>query len=589
MAQNTKWYVDSVGWTAVTAWNQPQTPAAGTLQRQAAAPTVGNERVFVCSVSGAVGAAEPAWTVTKGAKTTDNAATWIEVTGQPGVNGDTANSATWLTNKNAAVAQGLVIFDSVSNSLQVCTTAGNSGNGAQPAFSATAGTTTADNTVTWTSLGLASTFGAWAAPHARLNNTFGSGWTAAGDTVFVASEHAETASAATTTIAPTGTIASPNLIISTNKVVPPTFASGATITSTVNGDITFDRAGCGAYFDGLTFNDNGNAPITLTVGVNAPQWFYFKNCQLKLGTNTASGTIRLNSSTTGQGKIILDNTTLSFANAGQSINTFAGSIEWLNTPSAIQGTAPTTLFAAPANGGPVSVSIHGVDLSAITGNLFTVSSSGVGPLSTIVSNCKLAAGVTINTGTWNSQNISGNSIIINADSGATGFRNEWHNFWGDITTETTITLKNGASDGVQSISHKYIASANPTVTLPLVWPPFDRKFGVWNTTTGKAVTATVQIISSGTLNNNDIWLEIEFLGSAGSPLSSFANSGLANPLSTAVAVTSSTATWNSQPATPVTQQLQVTFTPQMVGYVYGRIYVAKASTTIFVDPEITIK
>ena len=46
----------------------------------------------------------------------------------------------------------------------------------EPSFSDTAGTTTADNTVTWTSLGVVGNFTAFGAPHARLNAAFTATW-----------------------------------------------------------------------------------------------------------------------------------------------------------------------------------------------------------------------------------------------------------------------------------------------------------------------------------------------------------------------------------------------------------------------------
>ena len=84
------WYVDygngsSTGYYGVTAWAALTTKVCGNLVRQLAAPTVGNERVFVCIAStagtGATGASEPGWTITRGGQTTDSTVTWAEATG----------------------------------------------------------------------------------------------------------------------------------------------------------------------------------------------------------------------------------------------------------------------------------------------------------------------------------------------------------------------------------------------------------------------------------------------------------------------------------------------------------------------------
>ena len=177
------WYVNygdgsTTGYYAITKWATGTAIAAGALRRQNTTPSVGNERVFVCIVAGTTHATtEPTWTVTRGGKTTDNTVTWQECTGIAALNGDATNTPSWTISatppggvKNTAVTLGRVIKRNNGASYQICTTAGTAGNGAEPAFSNTAGTTTADNTVTWTSLGVVGNFTGWQAPHARLAN-----------------------------------------------------------------------------------------------------------------------------------------------------------------------------------------------------------------------------------------------------------------------------------------------------------------------------------------------------------------------------------------------------------------------------------
>jgi hypothetical protein len=107
-------------------------------------------------------------------------------------------------------------------------------------------------------------------------------------------------------------------------------------------------------------------------------------------------------------------------------------------------------------------------------------------------------------------------------------------------------------------------------------------------TIGSSKTATVEIISSASLNNDEISLFLEYQGSSGSPVASFASTGPGSVLGTPSALPTSTATWNSSPSTPVKQQLSVTFTPQLAGRVRGQVRLGKSSTTVYINPVITI-
>jgi hypothetical protein len=106
---DTTWYLNSVGWTAVTAWSAGATIAAGTTRRQTA-PAVNSERVFVAIVGGTTApVTEPTWVITRGGKTTDNTVTWQECTGASAVNGDLTNTPNWTTVKGLAVTLGQII------------------------------------------------------------------------------------------------------------------------------------------------------------------------------------------------------------------------------------------------------------------------------------------------------------------------------------------------------------------------------------------------------------------------------------------------------------------------------------------------
>lgn len=579
------------GYWNVTAWVPSATPAAGVLRRQRKqSAAIGNERVFACVVSGASGASEPSWSITKGAKTTDNAATWIEVTGQPGVNGDTTNSPVWAASQTVALGQ--IIYDSNTSSLQVCTTAGTTKALPAPSFSATAGVTTTDNTATWTSLGLASNFAAWAAPHARYQNAIASTWATNGDKIFLGDDHAEWQASLLNTAGGTQALPIYFLSIDHAAAMPPVSASlkkGASVRTTGNSRILIaNAANANNYWSGATFYcGSGVLAVNPSFpGGNANSNLILDGCTISLPTVTAStleiGGSQVGISSTGA-RILFNNTVLDFAIAGHSVMVGTTNFTWRNTPSAITGTAPTTLLwsasASDTLRNGVAV-LDGVDLSALgAGN--TIVGSNAAAYRVSLTNCKLGASVTVAA----TPAIRGSIVELDiSDSATNQARQERYLYEGTLTTETTVVpTSQQASDGTTPITWKVVTTANAS------WPfPFETfTYAEWIDTTGSPITRTFEIINDGTtLTNTDVWAEAEYLGSSATPVSSLATSGTADILAAGVNITTSAAAWNTTGlSSPVTQKIAPTFTPQMKGYVRIVFKVAKASKTLWINPR----
>lgn len=200
-------------------------------------------------------------------------------------------------------------------------------------------------------------------------------------------------------------------------------------------------------------------------------------------------------------------------------------------------------------------------------------------------NCKLGSSVSLTTGS-NAGQGGVQAHLINCDSGDTNYRYAKHCYQGDITSETTIVKSSGASDGTTSLARKMVSSANSKFFSPLESDPIV----TWNETTGSSITATVEIVNDGsTLTDAEIWLEVEYLGTSGFPLSLFAHDRSSDILATAANQTSSSVTWTTTGlGSPVKQKLTVTFTPQEKGVVKARVMLAKASQTVYFDPVVSL-
>lgn len=412
--------------------------------------------------------------------------------------GTAATEPAWPTNNNAAVTTGGATFTNVSG---------------QTAYG-------------WT---------AAAGSLISMVNGAGTPRPAVGDRVFLSSDHSESSAAGVIYYLNNATAAWGLIqFISVNRAgsVPPVAAdalSGASIATTAGNQLQISPYSDG-YWQGVTISSGANLVIASS---GAAKRSYFRNCALVLSRNSGDAITG-----TAAFVVTLDATTIQFANATQQIVASSNSMElvWLNTPSAILGTVPTTLLnAAPSVG-----TFRGVDLSALTGTLMTPVAGAVGKL--LLDSCRIASGLT-RYGAPGTTTTSADEIeLVNCFDGA-NIISERHTPAGDLTTNRTTTLTGGAQDDIGLFSHQLVSSARSdmlAMTLDSFWMDVENAF------TGGSRTATVEIISSSTLNNTDIALQLEYLGTAGSSLATFASS-LPNALTASAALPTSTAVWNGAP------------------------------------------
>lgn len=462
-----------------------------------------------------------------------------------------------------------------------CTTAGTSST--EPTWPVANNATVTTGGATFTNVSGQSTYN-WTAAAGTLYSiaNANSNRPVAGDRVYLSSDHSETFTSLTYAFSSAGFGLIQIISVNRAGTVPPVAAdvlAGAALTfnaatQTIQIDPLVDM-----FWQGLTFTFSGATANTLQFGTTGLKSHYFKNCAFVFSTSAATGRIISGLAA----KVIFDNTTVQFGAATHAIGVGSAApfeLIWLNTPSAISGTAPTTLFASASTGGNL-FTCRGVDFSAVTGTLITALTTTSGT-KLLLDSCKIASAVTRLGGT---ATLAGDEVeLINCFDG-TNTVNERHTWAGDVTVDRTTYLTGGAQDDTGNYSLKLISSSRTdkfTFTLDSFW------LDVENTATGSSKTATVEIISSGTLNNDDISLLLEYMGTAGSSVASFVSSLPATPLTTASALTSSSSTWNSPPGTPQKQLLQVTFTPQVAGRVRGLVKLGKISTTVWVNPQIII-
>jgi hypothetical protein len=401
----------------------------------------------------------------------------------------------------------------------------------------------------------------------------------AGDTLYVAHDHSE--SSAGVTLAAAGTVANPTKVICVNRAgsVPPVSAdrrATAQVATTVNNQITTTGY---AHYDGIIFvaGASTGAAVINPTGTNGA-WCRFDNCSFRIGS-TGAGAIQIGG---GSGLLLgtyteFNNTTVSFSATSQTI-TVAGVLRWRNTASALIGAQVPTVLFTPISGRGGYVECIGVDFSAAgSGKTLAgaLQQTTVGSYSFV--DCKLNASVTKSAVPLS----HGSPEVDFTRSGSSGvnytvFR---HRMSGTLDEEVTVVRTGGASDGTTPIAWKVVTTANCTYSMPFECPPI----AIWNDTTGSSVTATVEGIWGGGAVplDDEIWLEVEYLGDASSPQGSFVNDGKADLLATAANQTASSETWGGS---TTKFKLSVSFVAQQRGWVYCRVRCAKVSSIFYIDP-----
>lgn len=470
-----------------------------------------------------------------------------------------------------------------------CTTAGTSRN-SEPAWNLTKASTTAEggpSTLVWTEVTGNSAYG-WTAAAPYFYLIASTGWSAAGDTVYVSNNHAESRGG-NIDIACSGTVAAPLIVLcSSDAAAPPTaLASTATITTTTANRITLTGS---FYIYGITFKPGNETAVDASFLLDSSataQVQIFDTCGVYI-PNGANSAFFAGSATAGASSHIIwfINGTLKSNNTGCGINAYNVFFSWMGG-TYTAGTAVGTNLIRFQIGYKANVLVSGVDLSAISGATKYLVLVGDYPSQVVrFCGCKLAAvNPTVINGTIN----SGETVVIldHCDNGSVNTRTEMYKYGGSQILSTATYRTGGASDGTTSFSYNFTTLA----TGPSLYFPFKGKPEyVWLDTTGAAKTIEMEILhdSLTNLKDSEVWIEVEYLGTAANPQASYANDRVASILATPADQTASVAAWTNAMANPNKQKVSVSITNQLKGYFCARVCVAKTSKTVYVCPKVTV-
>lgn len=419
----------------------------------------------------------------------------------------------------------------------------------------------------------------WALAKATLAGA--AGIDAAGDRIYVSQAHAES-SGASQTCAIAGTPQNPVWIVGSNDAAEPPTAVSAAPTIGVTGAFDFTLTSQGAYLYGLNISSARSVYIG---GGGSAANILLDNCDLV--ASGASGSVTLGSSSSSStGVVKLKNCGIKHTSTAENIYIY-GDV-FIEGGEAISGggTSTSGFFAPLSNAVDTRLFVSGFDFSTQGTGLILLSYGSASQCIAVFRNCKLPA-------SWAGTLIDapptryGRVEMYNCDSADTNYRMWIEDFSGSLKSETTIIRTGGANDGTTALSWKMTSNSDSGRTITPLRSP---EIAQWIDTTGSPITVTVEMVTDNvTLTDAECWLEVQYLGTSGYPHSTFVNDSTADILATPAAQASSSETWTTTGlTTPVKQKMSVTFTPQEKGYMHAVVRLAKPSTTVYVDPKLTV-
>ena len=500
-----------------------------------------------------------------------------------GTPGSGAHLGTWAA--ATAYALGDVVVDpAVADHFVFECTAGGTSGAASPTFDKTVNNTTPDGagTLVWTCRLPVS----WALATTTLER--GDGAVNRGDRLLLDSTLVDSY-ATTKTFTFGGTRSDCSEILSaTAGSSPPTYASGATIKTTGANNIAFAGS---LHAKGITLMAGNaaftNADIVLVSGTASDGHQVWEECVLDISNGSSADLQIAQGSNNRSQSVTLINTTIRWRNVSSNFIVY-GPLEMHGGGLDSAGSLLTLLMQVMQTTQDKPVKCYGVDFSRMSATGTIINGAASQSPFAEFHRCKFPATF---TGTMATIAEYGRVSFYECMFGTTRRILYIRTLAGFITDETTVLKSGGASDGYDPVSWEmYCDFECDEFTNPLYtdWIP------VFIAGTG---SKTIEFdfvwdqVAVNELKNSEVWLEVDYMGTASSRLTTYATDKRADSFTTAMAQDSSSATWTGTSGFVngvLKQKVGVTINVQEEGVVMCRVGLSSPFNTIYLDPKPTV-
>lgn len=220
--------------------------------------------------------------------------------------------------------------------------------------------------------------------------------------------------------------------------------------------------------------------------------------------------------------------------------------------------------------------------------------TGISGVFDLTSNLGLVEAVNCKTNsspTWvtNTNWAVGRLLVVNSGSLDSPEHAYYYDYCGVVSSDSAVYRNSGASVESVPVSWKMVSTSHSYISNPLQTPWM---YGAISATGSKTFDVYVtQDGGAGDLTNAEVWLEVEYLGTSNVAQSTLITdrASVSGNFSGAAAQDDDTSsTWTGSITATYKQKLSVTATVNEDGLYRARVVLAKASTTLYVDPLVTV-
>jgi hypothetical protein len=428
----------------------------------------------------------------------------------------------------------------------------------------------------------------WEDAYVSLMRDWGAeaGFTAGTDFIYVRSTHNETSASTLTLTGATaeGTNDPPRVLSvagADTGTSPGALTSGASVTTTdTTADINIAEK---LFIHGVEFYSNDDIWLGSAGG---DSWLHLENCRLELTGTISTDQISLgNSSNYGQ-RIELIDTNIDFANASQGFNLRGCDALW---DGGSLGFNVNNIFENIYSG-PSTLDVKNVDLATCSNNLASGSLPAIW-CKVSFERCKLNASATLLSGTIDLPGLEFN--FHHCQSGTDSdpaYQMKRYTYQGTVEVDTARYRTDGASDGERTNEYSWSMDTSAGSNVIELYEPLESPpIAGWTDGDGSTShTYRIYVASGATLQDDECWVELIGPNDAAQDSLGVRKTTRPDPLATpANLTTDSSSTWNGADV-GTKQQIDISYTPDKPGPVTARVYLAKPSERVSIDPKIYI-